>query len=189
MLIYTTIIAICWLIFILFWIFSAFSAKKNVRNNVWYKFVWVRIVVSIILVLLIKAGVFDHVSFISVLAPSNPIMGFIGVILTICGVGLAIWARIYLGRNWGMPMSLKENPELVTTGPYAYVRHPIYTGVITAGIGAALGISTIWFIMVVFALIYFTYSATQEEKIMTKEFPDTYPAYKARTKMLIPFVF
>jgi len=64
------------------------------------------------------------------------LMGGVGVALCALGIGLAIWARTYLGRNWGMPMSRKENPELVTSGPYAYVRHPIYTGLLIAMLGS-----------------------------------------------------
>ena len=56
------------------------------------------------------------------------------------GIGLAIWARIHLGRNWGMPTSQKADPELVTTGPYRFVRHPIYTGLLVALLGTALAV-------------------------------------------------
>lgn len=61
-----------------------------------------------------------------------------GVALVLCGLGTAVWARISLGRNWGMPMSEKEEPELVTSGPYGVVRHPIYSGIVLATVGTAL---------------------------------------------------
>ncbi|MEO8945297.1 MAG: isoprenylcysteine carboxylmethyltransferase family protein [Gemmatimonadaceae bacterium] len=112
----------------------------------------------------------------------------IGVALCVCGVALAVWARTHLGRNWGMPMSFKENPELVTTGPYVYIRNPIYTGFLLAILGSSLTGGPIWLIFFVVFSAYFTYCAKKEEKIMTQEFPDTYPDYKRRTRMLIPFV-
>jgi protein-S-isoprenylcysteine O-methyltransferase Ste14 len=87
-----------------------------------------------------------------------------------------------------MPRAIKENPELVTSGPYRYVRHPIYTGVLLALLGSTLVAGPWWLIVFVIACIYFFYSAKQEEKRMLAAFPDTYPAYMQRTKMLVPFV-
>ena len=68
----------------------------------------------------------------------------LGVALCALGVGLAIYARFYLGSNWGLPMSRKANPELITSGPYAFVRHPIYSGLLLAMIGSALAESVTW---------------------------------------------
>jgi protein-S-isoprenylcysteine O-methyltransferase Ste14 len=116
------------------------------------------------------------------------LMGTIGVILTALGVSIAIWARMHLASNWGMPMSIKENPDLVTTGPYAYVRHPIYTGVLLAILGSAFVAGLIWSVVLLVGAMYFIYAATQEEKLMLNEFPEKYPTYEARTKMLIPFI-
>ena len=61
-----------------------------------------------------------------------------GVMLCILGLQFAVWARVTLGRSWGMPMTLHANPELVTAGPYRYVRHPIYTGLSAMLIGTSL---------------------------------------------------
>lgn len=186
--IYALLTGICWIIFIAVWLVSAFTAKRTVKRS--WSFFWWRLAIVAIIILLIRAGVFDNFNrsdffYIS----SNPLVGAFGLVCCALGVALAIWARFYLGRNWGMPMSLKESPELVTTGPYAYVRHPIYTGVLFAMFGTILTAGVWWLAVLVVTGSYFIYSATQEEKIMTKEFPDTYPAYKKRTKMLIPFVF
>ena len=62
----------------------------------------------------------------------------------VLGLALAVWARVYLGRNWGMPMSRRADPELVTTGPYRRVRHPIYSGLILAMAGTAIAVSLYW---------------------------------------------
>jgi len=106
----------------------------------------------------------------------------------VLGLALAVWARIYIGRNWGMPMSEKADPELVTTGPYSAIRHPIYSGIILAMIGTTLAVSLYWLIAVVLVGAYFLYSATMEERYLTEIFPDAYPRYQQSTKMLIPFV-
>ena len=99
-----------------------------------------------------------------------------------------MWARLYIGRNWGMPMSRKDEPELVTTGPYHRIRHPIYTGLILAMFGTALATSVYGLIVAAVISGFFIYSATQEEAYLTEQFQDTYRAYKHSTKMLIPFV-
>ncbi len=88
-----------------------------------------------------------------------------------------------------MPMSVQENAELATTGPYAYIRNPIYSGMLLAMLGSMLVAGLSWLIPFIFFAIYFIYSAKAEEKLMLAQFPDTYPAYKKRTKMLIPFVY
>ncbi len=119
----------------------------------------------------------------------DPWLQVIGLIIFLLGLALAVWARVYLGRNWGMPMSEKANPELVTTGPYSTVRHPIYSGIILAMIGTTVAISLYWLVAVVLLGAYFLYSAAMEERYMAGRFPDVYPKYKQSTKMLVPFIF
>jgi protein-S-isoprenylcysteine O-methyltransferase Ste14 len=122
------------------------------------------------------------------LSTTDARLGIAGVTLCALGVALAIWARVYLGKNWGMPMSRKEHPELVTTGPYAYVRHPIYTGLLLAMFGSAIAETAFWLVPLVVVGAYFIYSARSEEKGMVEEFPERYPAYQKRTKILVPFL-
>jgi protein-S-isoprenylcysteine O-methyltransferase Ste14 len=88
-----------------------------------------------------------------------------------------------------MPMSRKDEPELVTSGPYHRVRHPIYSGILLAGVGTAVALSWLWLLAVVLTGIYFVYSATVEERYMGEQFPDSYPTYRRSTKMLVPFIF
>ena len=85
-------------------------------------------------------------------------------------------------------MTEKAEPELITSGPYRFVRHPIYSGLLLGLLGTALATNLYWFIAFGAALAYFAYSASVEERLLTASFPDTYPSYRAHTKMLIPFV-
>lgn len=119
---------------------------------------------------------------------SDPWLQGIGLAIFVLGLALAIWARVYLGRNWGTPMSQKVDPDLVTTGPYRTIRHPIYSGIILAMVGTAVAVSWYWLIAVALLGAYFVYSAVIEERYMTKLFPNSYPQYKRSTKMLVPFV-
>jgi protein-S-isoprenylcysteine O-methyltransferase Ste14 len=83
----------------------------------------------------------------------------------------------------------EEDPELVTSGPYRTIRHPIYTGILLALIGSAIALSVWWLIAVALIGGYFIYSAFVEERNMTRLFPSAYPEYQQSTKMLIPFIF
>ena len=86
-------------------------------------------------------------------------------------------------------MTQKEEPELVTSGPYHLVRHPIYSGILVAGVGTAVALSWLWLAAFLLAGVYFIYAATVEERYLTEQFPDEYPAYKRSTRMLVPYVF
>jgi protein-S-isoprenylcysteine O-methyltransferase Ste14 len=187
---YNDIIAICWLILLGCWLVMAFDTKKSVRKGSWRTGAYVRLAVLIALVLILRFPEGRHLlrhARYTFLFP-GPLVRAIGVAICALGVALAIWARVYLGRNWGMPRSLKENPELVTNGPYAVIRHPIYSGILAAVLGSALAESGLWLLPFVLFCAYFIYSATREEKNMTRQFPGAYPDYKKRTWMIIPFV-
>ena len=185
------IILAFWLILIAFWIISALRAKKKIHGVSWWRGALLRAFLVIGVIELQRLPAFrkfsHHLLFGA--ASSNPAVGVIGVILCAAGMAFAVWARLHLGRNWGTPMSLQENHELVTTGPYARVRHPIYTGALLAMLGSAFAASAIWFIAFIIVCPFFIYSAIAEEKFMAQQFPNEYPAYKARTKMLVPFVW
>ena len=118
----------------------------------------------------------------------NPIVAGAGIGLCALGIAIAIWARTFIGRNWGAPMSLREGHELVTSGPYALVRHPIYSGISLALLGTSLVAWFPWMALTAAAFAYFVYAAGAEERSMRAQFPDAYPPYVKRTKMLIPYI-
>jgi protein-S-isoprenylcysteine O-methyltransferase Ste14 len=183
-----TAVGVGWLAFWIYWLLSAFGSKKTkVYAN--RSGLGVRLILFISTVLLIRVGISRRALFSGIhgLINNDAVM-IIGFILFILGLALAIWARLYLGRNWGMPMTLKQDPELVTTGPYHFIRHPIYSGILLASFATALVINIDWLLVFIVVGAYFIYSATVEEKIMLKQFPGSYPAYKQKTKMLIPFI-
>ena len=183
-----TIIFVCWAVFWISWIAWAFRSKKNIRSRLG-GFMRARLLLFVVLVIVV------HLHFrqayglnLQRTVSGNKAVLTIGFIIFLLGLALAIWARVYLGKNWGMPMAEKQEPELVTSGPYRFIRHPIYTGILLAILGSALAISLYWLVILAFSGTYFIYSATVEERNMMNQFPKTYPGYKRRTKMLIPFV-
>jgi protein-S-isoprenylcysteine O-methyltransferase Ste14 len=173
-----TIIPYAWLAFGLYWLLAAIGAKRGSRTTR-FRSSGLLAIIAIALLRVLRADT---------LAVDSLVLQVIGVILFAAGLGLAMWARIYLGRNWGMPMTKKDEPELVTSGPYRFVRHPIYSGILLALLGTALATNLYWLIAVPVLGAYFVYSASVEERMLTTSFPDSYPSYRAGTKMLIPFL-
>lgn len=123
------------------------------------------------------------------LLSTNDFVLALGVLICAVGVAFAIWARIHLGNNWGMPMAQKESPELVTSGPYRWVRHPIYTGIGLGILGSAITGGLPWLFWLIYTSIAFYFSAKKEEKMMMEKFPEAYASYRTHTKMLIPFIY
>jgi protein-S-isoprenylcysteine O-methyltransferase Ste14 len=177
------VVVIGWAAWGIFWLASATKIKAG-RSN-WGALLVLRAVVAgiVLVVVLLTRGHHMTVSF------SGPWLIGVGLTLWVAGLAVAVWARAYLGRNWGMPMTRKDQPDLVETGPYRFIRHPIYAGVILGLAGTALATSVVGLIVVAVVAGYFIYSAFREERYLTGLFPDGYPAYKRATKMLVPFVF
>ena len=176
------VFAVGWAAFWIYWFVAAFSMKRG--RVAWSRELRIRVVILVLTILLIKLGAFRNHGL-----NTNPLRAGVGLVLFAGGLAFAIWARLHIGRNWGSPMSQKSDPELVTSGPYRLVRHPIYSGILVATAGTAVALSWAWLIAVALAGVYFVYSATVEEGNLTEHFPDTYPAYKRSTKMLVPFIF
>ena len=176
------VFAIGWAAFWAFWLAAAFSMKKG--RVPWSRELRIRAVIAVLVILLLRLGALRGHNL-----NSDPVRAGFGLLLFALGLGFAIWARAHIGRNWGTPMSQKDEPELVTSGPYRLVRHPIYSGILVAGIGTAMALSWFWLIGVALAGVYFVYSATVEERYLAEQFPDSYPAYKHSSKMLVPYIF
>lgn len=114
----------------------------------------------------------------------------IGLLLTVGGFAFAIWARIYLGGNWSGSVTVKVGHELVRTGPYRWVRHPIYSGIILALLGTAIVRGQVrGFVAVVLLWIGFTLKRRIEERFMTNTFGAQYDDYKRVTGAIVPKFF
>jgi protein-S-isoprenylcysteine O-methyltransferase Ste14 len=181
------IIGVGWIVFWAYWLVMATTAKAG--RSRWTQFAGVRVGIILVVLLLIRLRVGHGGHGHGFGAPThNPWLLGTGLAIFVLGLGLAVWARVYIGRNWGMPMSHKADPDLVTTGPYGKIRHPIYSGIILGMVGTAIAVSLYWLIAVALLGVYFVFSAVIEERNMTKLFPTAYPPYKHATKMLIPYV-
>ena len=178
-----------WVLFCIVWLIGSLGAKRTASRQLFWNQMPLRLAMAVVLVALLASRWRGELLRSGAAILSSPTAGLIGLVLCILGISYAIWARIIIGTNWGMPMTLKENPQLVTTGPYAQVRHPIYSGVLLAMLGSALAISLWWLVFFVVNAGQFLYAAKKEEQLMLQTFPDSYPGYMQRTRMLIPFLF
>src|SRR3954453_23407970 len=195
------IIVVSWLVLILYWIASAIGVKKDLpQKGIWSggRGILLRLLASAIVIYVVvsrrgqpfnRFGVIRRLQSATSGAASGPVLATIGAILCVLGVIIALWARWHLGRNWSYRPALKADHELITSGPYRVVRHPIYTGILLACIGSLL--VTNWSLLVIALLVFAVFAGRSytEEQLMLRQFPDQYPAYKKRTWALIPFIY
>lgn len=116
-------------------------------------------------------------------------IGWLMVALAALGIAFAWWARIYLGRLWSGSITRKEGHRVVDKGPYALVRHPIYTGLLTAAIATAIATGTLHAVLGAIVLIVaYWMKAKVEEGFLREELgPEAYDSYRQRVPMLVPF--
>ncbi len=187
------ILAVPWLAFLVYWGVSAIGVKKDTVAVKWWRRSWFRLfAIAVVLVLLSL----DHVkigaawSRMGFFAPvSSGVLAAVGALLCWAGIALAIWARSCLGRNWSNHPDIKEDHELVTSGPYRFLRHPIYTGMLAALLGTAFLAGWFWIMVFIVAALVFIRRIQIEEGYMLKLFPAAYPEYKKYTKALVPFLW
>lgn len=119
--------------------------------------------------------------------PSTPWLLWLGVALTAAGLLLAIWARLYLGKNWSGLVTVKHDHELVRTGPYRFVRHPIYSGILLALLGTTLCRRNVWgFLGLVIVWLGLWLKSRLEEGFMVQTFGSQYDDYRRTTGAIVP---
>jgi protein-S-isoprenylcysteine O-methyltransferase Ste14 len=180
---------ITWAVLIVVWIIGAFTAKRAARReSLVSRLGLLAMVVAEYYVLLWVVRYFGIANrrFLPDLDPYRAL----GLAVTVAGVGFAIWARLTLGRNWSGTVTVKQDHELIRTGPYALVRHPIYTGITLAAVGTTIFDGRIGsLILVIAALSVVIHKMRIEEQFMTEQFGSDYTSYRQNTKALVPFVW
>jgi len=121
--------------------------------------------------------------------PLGPLCFWIGSVITAGGLLFSVWARRRLGRNWSQAVTVKEDHELITNGPYGLVRHPIYAGLLLAFVGTAVALGE-WRGLLAVALVsgVLWRKLRLEEKWMRARFGDSYEAYSRRVAALVPYI-
>jgi len=113
-----------------------------------------------------------------------------GVTAIVLGLLFTVWARVHLGRNWSGTVTLKDSHQLIRSGPYAWVRHPIYTGLLLAMLGSAVARND-WRSMVGFALVVASLvrKLRIEERFMREKFGEQYASYARDVRALVPWIW
>jgi protein-S-isoprenylcysteine O-methyltransferase Ste14 len=175
-----------WVAWCLYWVISARNAKRTVRRESFRS----RISHVLPLVVGVSLVALPHVPsavFATRILPRTFATYWLGVILIFLGLAFAVWARRHLGGNWSGTVTVKENHVLVGTGPYAWVRHPIYTGLLTAilGTGVARGeLRGLWALAI--CTIAFVIKMRTEERWMREVFGAAYERYSREVPALVP---
>jgi protein-S-isoprenylcysteine O-methyltransferase Ste14 len=178
-------IGACWGFWVVYWVVLAFSAKRTVEHGGFFQY---RVVAGATFLILVAAARLLHVSAQSRLWHTTFALGLLTDCVVVLGLAIEIWARNTLGRNWSAEVTFKEGHELIESGPYAFVRHPIYTGLLLMGIATAANYGrAIGFGLVIVLCAAFWWKLRQEERIMSAHFP-AYADYKKRVHAIIPFV-
>ena len=190
MLALSTLIISCWVIFVLFWLVTAFFSKRSIERQSLTSRLAYTIPVLIAYFLILEGINNKQFMFLDFsILPNTFYIMILGLAITVLGLILTLSARISLGTNWSGAVTFKENHKLIEKGPYAFVRHPIYSGILLMGLGTIIFVGNfIGVIGLVLLFISLFIKLKQEEKLMIEHFKKEYIDYKKRTKALIPYL-
>jgi protein-S-isoprenylcysteine O-methyltransferase Ste14 len=179
-------IDIPWAVFVAYWVISAFNTKRTQQRESFLARYGVMFIVVVGFALLFKGstgrGFLNQPIF-----HRNDTSNVVAVALTWAGIGLAIWARAHLGQYWSARITIKEDHKLIRTGPYARLRHPIYSGLDLAAVGTALAIDRWRSVVVVCVIIIgFCIKAKREEAMLEKHFGADFEEHRRKTGFLLP---
>jgi protein-S-isoprenylcysteine O-methyltransferase Ste14 len=178
-----------WIVFVIYWAVGALKTRRSVSQES-----FASRYVALFLEILGFALLFSGTAGMGVLGhrvvPRTYALAVVGVALTWIGIAIALWARWHLGQYWSARVTLKEDHELIRTGPYAFFRHPIYSGIDLAALGGALAIDQ-WRCVVGVSLIVLGYwiKARKEESMLAGQFGQTFQEHCRHTGFLLPKVW
>ena len=177
-----------WIAWVAYWVWASLNAKRTERREP----IVSRLLHVVPLILAVGLLFGDRVPLAILnqrLFPWSPWQFWLAAIITAAGLLFTVWARIHIGRNWSGVVTIKEGHELIDTGPYALVRHPIYTGLLVAIFGSALARGEwrgVLAVLIAWAALW--RKLRLEERWMTERFGEQYQAYRRRVPALIPFL-
>jgi protein-S-isoprenylcysteine O-methyltransferase Ste14 len=179
-------IAGCWIVWAAYWLITGFATKRTVERG---GLIGYRVVMTVLFLGVLALGGLLGASPRSELWRAPLALEVLGAALVAAGAAFAIWARVTLGRNWSVEVTFKQDHELIESGPYALVRHPIYTGLLTMALGTVLVIGRMLAVALFVGICGgLWWKARQEEQLMRKHFPSAYAGYSKRVRAIIPFV-
>jgi protein-S-isoprenylcysteine O-methyltransferase Ste14 len=181
------IITACWCIFVIVWLINAFRTKRTAERQSLESALAHRIPVAAGWWLMLVPK--WHGLMSRQVIPPTAISQMFGTVICVLGLIFTLWARKTLAGNWSSNVTFKRDHELIRTGPYRIVRHPIYTGLLAMFLGTAIYIGQVrGGISLLLVAIGFWIKLNQEERLLLRHFPDAYPAYQREVRALVPFV-
>ena len=185
---YEAFFPVLWVIFLLYWQIKAVNTKSTQRLEPAASRL-LRVFIFLIAIVLLMTTRIPLPWLYLQLWPTGLWPFWLGAAITIAGLLFAVWARQHLGSNWSRSVTIKQGHELITTGPYGVVRHPIYTGILAGFLGSAIALSQVRG-LIAFALIFLAIwiKFRMEEKWMRAQFGETYANYARHTAALVPFL-
>lgn len=175
-----------WILFGLYWLVSALKLKRTKKRETWVERLGYVLPLIVAFCLLSRQDL--RIGWLDIrFLPDTLTTAWIGVFLTAAGVAIAFWARWHLGTNWSGVVTLKEGHELIRTGPYRAIRHPIYTGILLAMLGTAVAIGEVrGVVAVVITWLSFYQKARREESFLSEEFGPSFVEHCKHTGMFLP---
>ena len=185
---YNIALNILWLVVLAYWVWSARAAKQAaavepvIRRALMY---WLPLAVAMLL--LGPGDWYGHSFLREGFVRHTGIAPGIGLAVCMAGAILALWARHVLGSNWSAVVQLKHDHELIERGPYRWIRHPIYTGLLSLFLGNAILVGD-WRGLLAVAIVFASFwrKLKLEERWLARHFGESYSRYAARTKALVP---
>jgi protein-S-isoprenylcysteine O-methyltransferase Ste14 len=186
---YEAFFPVLWIVFLVYWQAKAANTKTTQRLEPVFSRI-LRVIVFAIVIILLSTTWIPLPWLYLPLWPTGLLPFWLGAAVTIAGLLFAVWAREHLGKNWSRSVTIKENHELITSGPYAMVRHPIYTGILAGFLGTTIALSQVrGVIAFVLILLVLWAKFRMEEQWMRSQFGETYAAYSQKTAALVPYIF
>jgi protein-S-isoprenylcysteine O-methyltransferase Ste14 len=186
--VYRYLFPVMWLSWVGYWWASSLNVKRTSRREPLQSRL-LHIVPLMLAVALLWLPSFPIQALGERFLPSGVWFFWIGAVLTLAGLLVTVWARVHLGRNWSGTITVKQDHELITSGPYKFERHPIYSGLLLAFIGVALARAE-WrgVVAVVLAFCAIWRKLRIEEQWMRDQFGIAYEEYTRRVAALVPFI-
>jgi protein-S-isoprenylcysteine O-methyltransferase Ste14 len=186
---YESFFPVVWIAFLIYWRIKAANTKTTQRLEPAAAGI-LRVFIFLIAIVLLSTTRIPLPWLYRQLWPSGFWPFWLGAAVTIAGLLFAVWARRHLGGNWSSSVTIKQGHELITTGPYAVVRHPIYTGILTGFLGTAIALCQVrGFIGFVLIFLVLWIKLRREEQWMRSQFGEVYIAYAHQTTALVPYLF
>ena len=180
------LIEVPWIIFAAYWAVSALKTRRTIRSESFVSRLSLSFMTAAAFILIFSGRIHSGFLYRHVFPPSD-LLAVAAVVLTWSGIAIAIWARWHLGENWSGRITLKENHELIRTGPYVFFRHPIYSGLDLAALGGVLAVNR-WRAVAGFVLILVTFwiKAKKEERLLATQFGPAFEEHCRHTGFLLP---